>query len=176
MQSSHMNFPTPLRFPLSSVPDDFGRNLRDARISKGWSQARLGSAAGLQRETIVRLEAGARRPCPDSVFRLRTALGLEPTELVPDWPEWSPIGMLEMGARSRERRRALNLSMIEVAAAAGVSVSTLSRFERDIRWEAGSLLEGPPGSGPTEAAERLAVALGFADAQAHSRWCYTSAD
>jgi transcriptional regulator with XRE-family HTH domain len=174
-----MHFSPPLRFPLSSVPDGFGTTLRDARKARKWTQARLAAAAGVERETVARLEAQRllppeaprRRPAADTVFRLQAALDLMPGELVQTWPEWSPVGLGTSGARSRARRRDLGLSLKEVASTAGISAATLSRFERDIRWETNSLLYAGPGAAPTPAAEALARALRFPDAKAHANWC-----
>lgn len=174
-----MEFSPPLRFPLSSVPEGFGTTLRDAREARGWTQARLAAAAGIKRETVARLEtqrlrspeAPRRRPAADTVFRLQAALNLLPGELVQTWPEWSPVGLSTPGARSRARRRDLGLSLKAVASTAGISAATLSRFERDIRWETKSLLDAGPSAGPTQAAEALARALGFANAKAHANWC-----
>lgn len=174
-----MQFFPPLRFPLSSVPEGFGTTLRDAREARGWTQARLAAVAGIKRETVARLEAQGlrppetprRRPAADTVFRLEAALDLMPGELVQTWPEWSPVGLSTPGARSRARRRDLGLSLKKVASTAGISSATLSRFERDIRWETKSLLDAGPGAVPTPAAEALARALGFSNAKAHANWC-----
>ena len=170
MQNSHMKFSSPLRFPLSSVPKDFGRSLRSARLARRWTQARLAKAAGLKRETIARLECGVRRPAADTVFRLEAALDLD-GELVPAWPEWKPIGLPSMGARSRERRRGLGLSLAEVAEVAGVSVSTLSRFEREFQWNATGLLDASGDGPPSAEAIGLSRALGFNSAFEHAAWC-----
>lgn len=179
VQTSYMQFFPPISFPLCSVPEGFGTALRDARKARGWTQARLAEAAGIKRETVAQLEAQRllppaatrRRPAADTVFRLQAALDLMPGELVEAWPEWSPIGSSSRGARSRARRRELGLSLTEVASAAGISAATLSRFERDIRWETKSLLDAGPGAAPTSAAEALARALRFSDAKAHANWC-----
>lgn len=143
------------------------------RAARGWSQGKLATRAGLARETVARLEAGGRPPIADTVFRLEAALDLLPGELVPAWPEWAPISLATWGARSRERRRALGLGLAEVAAAAGVSDSTLSRFEREIGRS--TLLEtvaGDMGGGPvTLPRASFSHALGFADPAAHAAFC-----
>jgi transcriptional regulator with XRE-family HTH domain len=165
-----MKFSSPLRFPLSSVPSDFGRSLRAARLARHWTQARLAKGAGLRRETVARLECGGRRPAADTVFRLEAALGLD-GGLVPAWPEWKPIGLPSMGARSRERRRDLGLSLEAVAGLAGVSAATLSRFEREFQWNSASILDTSGDKPSSEEATRLARALGFSSAPEHAAWC-----
>lgn len=148
--------------------------LRDARRARGWTQARLAERAGVGRETVVRLERGARPPTGDTVFRLEAALDLQSRRLVPGWREWQPIGSLSLGARSRERRRSLGLTLREVATAAGISPATLSRFEREerrtpslVRIETSEL----GGEWGHLVSEPLARALGFASLAEHDSYC-----
>lgn len=147
-------------FPVTAVPDGFGGMLRDARVARRWSQERLALRSGLDRRTVGRLERGA-PPTADSVFRLAHALELDPWELVPGWPEWHQVDVPGVGPRTRKRRRELGLSLAAVAAAAGVSDATLSRRERGVSGD----------DWPDALLSRLAVALGFADADAYRRYC-----
>jgi transcriptional regulator with XRE-family HTH domain len=168
-----MSFSSPMIFPSSVVPVGFGQAVAVRRAQMGWSQARLARETGLRRETIVRLEAGHRTPTADSVFRLQSAMDMEPGELVPDWPEWNPIGLATYGARTRRRRRELGLSLTTVAAAAGVSAATLSRFERE-KGRLHAVLQDTTAhaDGPARAIEGgLARALRFADAGCYRRYC-----
>jgi transcriptional regulator with XRE-family HTH domain len=155
-----MSFLPSFKFPKSAIPSSFGFEIATARKARRWTQARLASAAGLTRETIARLENGHRRPEADTVFRLRAALELEPDALIPAWPEWSPIGTPALGARSRERRRAVGLSLQQVASRIGVSGATLSRFERELS-----------GSSVAVNLEALASALGFEDCDDFRSYC-----
>lgn len=156
------------------IPSDFGQRLRAERRLQGWTQAKLAARSGLERATIVRLERGVRVPTADTIFRLESALDFSATRFVMGWREWSPIGETEPGARSRARRRELGLSLAEVAALAGVSSATLSRFEREER-RTPSLLRIVTSEHGGEWAyltsERLAVALGFASLDDHIRYC-----
>jgi len=154
--------------------------LRDARVARGWTQARLAARSGVGRATVGRLEAGAgsgrapRRPVADTVFRLAAALDKDAWALVPGWAEWAPVGTASLGARSRDRRRSLGLSLDTVAAAAGVSTATLSRFEREERQvpslvrvetsELGGRWEYP-------VSLKLARALGFDSVDEHAGFC-----
>jgi len=155
-----MSFLPSFKFPKSAIPISFGFELLKARTARRWTQARLASAAGLTRETIARLENGHRRPEADTVFRLRAALELEPYALIPAWPEWSPIGTPALGARSRQRRRDAGLSLQQVASRIGVSVATLSRFEREM--SANSVAVD---------LQALAAALGFEDGNDFRGYC-----
>lgn len=163
-----------LTFSPSAVPNDFGERLAREREAARWSQARLAKRAGLRRETISRLERGSVKPVADTVFRLEQALDLTPGTPVPCWPEWAPLRSTSFGAGSRRRRRALKLSLAEVAISAGVSPATLSRFERETsaspllvrveRTELGTefhYLVNP----------KFAEALGFENTKTHERWC-----
>lgn len=159
-----------LTFRSEMIPDDFGVTLASARSARGWTQGRLARACGVRRETISRLEAGRRRPTADVVFRLQAALDLEPGELVPTWPEWSPVGLPTQSARTRDRRRERRIPLRDAAAAAGVSIATLSRFERGVGPVPRKLDIDDPD--PPEAAKlALAQLLGFADVAEYARHC-----
>ncbi|USU05694.1 helix-turn-helix domain-containing protein [Sphingomonadaceae bacterium OTU29LAMAA1] len=165
-----------MRFPSSAVPVGFGQAVAERRAQMGWSQARLARETGLSRETIARLETGRRTPTADSVFRLQSAMDMEPGELVPAWPEWNPIGLPTYGARTRQRRRELRLSLTTVAAAAGISVATLSRFEREQGHLHTTLQEAhaPTGAKAHLVERGLALALHFADAGCYRRYCLSA--
>ena len=81
--------------------------------------------------------------------------------LVPLWPEWEPLGFGGHGPRTRERRRALNLTGAELAKSAGVSEATLSRYERGTGCS--PVLLKRIGEKHYACNEKLAQALGFAD-------------
>jgi len=167
-----------MRFPRAAIPDGIGSAVFNARRERGWTQQRLADKAGLQRETIVRLENGDRMPAGDTIFRLEAALGPLPGGLVPAWPEWSPVGTAVPGPRSRERRRALGLSISEVAAAAGVSPATICRFELEI-GSSPSLTRSQIRDGMIEILALTNVGfadvLGFADPAEHFSYCLRGA-
>lgn len=56
--------------------------LKDVRERKALSQAELAALAGVNRSTIVRLEAGVDDPQPRTVRKLAQALGMDPAELM----------------------------------------------------------------------------------------------
>ncbi len=150
--------------------------MREARRLKGWTQARLAKRLGLSRETISRLERSRRKPTSDTVFRIEHSLELDliASGLVAEWREWAPLRSSEPGPRSRERRRKLGMSLAGLGAAAGVSASTLSRFERQERRTPSLLRIETSELGGEWAflrSERLATALGFASIEEHERYC-----
>lgn len=105
----------------------------------------------------------------DTLLRLADAMSLDVTALVPAWPEGAAIGAAGHGFRTRERRRALGISLARLAAAAGVSEATMSRFERGLS-SGRSVLSGDPAD-PSSACLRLASALGFGSFEEYDRHC-----
>jgi transcriptional regulator with XRE-family HTH domain len=60
----------------------FGRNLKQARKERGWTQEDLGHAADLHSTEIGRLERGAREPRLSTIVRLARALKVTAADLV----------------------------------------------------------------------------------------------
>lgn len=61
--------------PPRTLPSAIGRAIARLRTSKGWSQERLASEAGLGRVTIARLETGARQTgTPETLRAIARAL------------------------------------------------------------------------------------------------------
>src|SRR4051794_40665005 len=58
----------------------FGARLRRHRLRAGLTQEGLAERAGLSPRGVIHLERGTRRPYPDTVQRLVSALGLAPEE------------------------------------------------------------------------------------------------
>jgi transcriptional regulator with XRE-family HTH domain len=150
--------------PRAAAPKAAGRLVRSSRREQGLSQRGLANLAGLSRRTVQRIEQGE-IPSADTIMRLESALDLPEGSLAPDWD--LPPGPIECdyGARVRARRRALGLSLEELAVAVGVSPATLSRFERGItvphRWFA-EWIDAAGRARVAIVAKPLAAALGFA--------------
>jgi len=134
-------------FPgLVALHSDLGDRLRQARNGPkgegiGHKQEMLAHAAGISRSTLPRIENGHVVPRMDTLERLMAALDVA-NDVVGE-PGLTGAGQLmsprsikdakdaDLGARLREQRRLLRLSIAEVAvAAAGVSAAQLSRVER----------------------------------------------
>ena len=162
----------------SAIPDGVGQTVRTARRSRRWTQQRLADRSGLSRKTVCRVEAGG-APDADTLLRVCEALALPVLELVPAWakPEDDDppsLGDPLFGYRVRRRRRELGIRLEEAAAAAGVSVSTLSRFER--LASASTVLLKPLYADDPDGEVRLendglAKLLGFADTDALNAYC-----
>jgi transcriptional regulator with XRE-family HTH domain len=98
-----------------------GAALRTARKRRGWSQADLAAAAGVAEGSVAAWENGASAPTVSRLRLAADALGLTVADLI------SPGRSAPTLARLRE---AAGLTLVEAAALAGISKSTLYRAER----------------------------------------------
>ena len=62
--------------------ETFGRNVRQTRKSKGWTQEQLAFEAGVKRAYLSEIENGQRNVSLDVVEKLATALGVSPDSLM----------------------------------------------------------------------------------------------
>jgi transcriptional regulator with XRE-family HTH domain len=67
-----------------SIQSQFGKNVRLARETKGWSQDRLSEESGLHRTYISGIERGVRNPTIEIVHVMAKALGTEIPSLFVD--------------------------------------------------------------------------------------------
>ena len=61
----------------------FGDRLRELRAAAELTQAALAEKAGIQVNSVARLERGAYQPSWDVVRKLAAALGVEPNDFLP---------------------------------------------------------------------------------------------
>ncbi|MBL0920726.1 MAG: helix-turn-helix transcriptional regulator [Phycisphaerales bacterium] len=70
--------------PLQPAPAcDFSANLRAERARAGLTQAELAERAGLNPASIGSYERGVTKPQIDTLCRIASALGVEPSLLLP---------------------------------------------------------------------------------------------
>lgn len=62
--------------------ETFGRNVRQARKDKGWTQEQLAFEAGVKRAYLSEVENGQRNVSLDVVEKLAKALGVSPEILM----------------------------------------------------------------------------------------------
>lgn len=65
----------------NEILSKFGRQLRNLRKAKGWSQEKLAQEAGLHRTYVGAVERGERNISLQNIHRLAQALGITVKEL-----------------------------------------------------------------------------------------------
>ena len=151
------------------------------RIATGLSRVALARAAGVAPRTLARIERGEQRPVPATLRALARALGRDVGDLAPGWDrdeeERVTSGAVAPGLGLRALRRRAGLSLAAAATAAGVSPSTLSRFERGLHAprRLTAIGDGEHGAASIDSlaitSTRLAAVLGFHSAAALTRAC-----
>ena len=138
--------------------------VRGARIGRRLTQAELADLTGLRCETIYRLERG-RGAHTDTLARIATALSLPNEHFMEAIDYSSSLFGHPRRTPLRARRRELGLTLEHCAAAAGVSATTLSRFERGNEHYPSICEVGRFGRAWAIHNDGLAHALSFADAE-----------
>ena len=113
-----------------SLQNRLGKELKQARKSKGWTQAYLASSARLSVPTVRYLERGL--GSLSSFFRVLEALGLEPAGR-------NLSGGQSLGQRLANMRKRRNLSQRGLAALVGVTAPTIVALERANRGRLATL-------------------------------------
>ena len=102
------------------IPRFSGSRLHAARTARGWTRGRLGVAVGVTITSVASWERGARSPTAATLQKLAAILDVAPGDLLDiSQGEWGQI----------EWRVTNGLEQKEVAAALGVSPTTLSAVE-----------------------------------------------
>jgi transcriptional regulator with XRE-family HTH domain len=73
---------TATEFADMTLIETFGRNVRQARKDKGWTQEQLAFEAGVKRAYLSEVENGQRNVSLDVVEKLARALDVEPSTLM----------------------------------------------------------------------------------------------
>lgn len=126
----------PPAFRRRDLPPDIGRRVLDARIRAGLSRTELADGVGVHYRTLARVERGTQVPGVTTLRGIARACREDIGRLAPAWEddqeELEASGLGSPGPAVRARRLELGLTLGQVARASGVSVSTLSRFERGL--------------------------------------------
>ncbi len=77
---------------VAKVYETIGRRLHDIRKAKGITQAVVASEAGLTRQSVANIEHGRQRFMVHTLLDAARALGVPPTDLLPQ-PEGSEVTM-----------------------------------------------------------------------------------
>lgn len=157
---------------------NLGKTIASVRDALRLSQRSLARRAGVNHRTVSRIERG-QRPSPHTLQCIAGALGVEIEDLCPQWGKVMfsrQHGVALLGLGLRDVRLRAGVTMQIAAAAAGVSLATLSRFERGMfvvpRQIAARGGLGSADDDPVIVSEKLAKALGFGSAQALTEKCY----
>lgn len=70
--------------PKHLTKQEFGRRLYRLIIARGWNQSELARQANLPRDSISTYVRGVALPTPKSLRALADALGVQPTDLLPN--------------------------------------------------------------------------------------------
>ena len=160
-------------YPRGLVPPKLGRRVRKLREKKKWSQERLARAVGVSRKTISRLERDVMPHVPgsDLVHALERALGITHKQrLVKRWHPPADEGSFTLEARAKLARRTAGLSLVSLSKKSGVSIATLSRFERGLGGTV-RILKPAYGNAYRIDDDDYAKALGFLGAREMDAYC-----
>lgn len=69
---------------MDGLYKEFGRLLRQRRTEAGLTQSQVASRVGLTRTSITNIERGTQHIALHQLFRLASAVGVGPTDLLPD--------------------------------------------------------------------------------------------
>lgn len=140
-----------LAFSRGRLPQCLGDVIATVRKGAGLARIDLASAAGIAPRTLARIERGAQRPSPPTLRAVAAALGLRLGQLAPLWAEDEGerviSGAVAPGVAVRVLRIRRGLTQADVAAAAKISVATLSRFERGLHAPRGITALGDRANG-----------------------------
>jgi transcriptional regulator with XRE-family HTH domain len=127
-----------------------GACLRSYRRELGYTYAQFGCVLGMSEEHLRRLETGtwASPPSPRLRARMEDVLGMTlPDVREPAQPrrrratDMFPVAPQTLGRLLRQRRLALELSQVAVAARIPVHVTAISRWEKDRTRPSARMLE-----------------------------------
>jgi len=70
--------------PKALTKEEFGRRLHAEIINRGWNQSEMARQSGLRRDAISTYVRGTVLPSPSALQKLANALGVQPTDLLPN--------------------------------------------------------------------------------------------
>lgn len=129
----------PPHFVRRSLDKSVGCRVRKHREASKISRNDLAGDAAIAPNTLARIERGDQLPTEETLRRIADALGMPLGLLAHDWAadelERITTGAEHLGVGLRQLRIGRSITLAEAAGTAGVSVSTLSRFERALHGE-----------------------------------------
>ena len=110
-----------------------GMRLEEARVLKGLRQYELAQKVGVGNSTISRFERGLEGVSPNIFNRIAIALDCDPTWLLTGKTAIEISSAPSVGARLELARILKGLRQKELAQRLGLSINTISMYERDLR-------------------------------------------
>lgn len=136
MKSRPMNRTGPHSFLRVDLPADLAARVFSARRRAGLSRRHAAARAGVDYRTLARIERGAQLPSMATLLAIARSWRIDLVDLAPAWradqDEIEVSGLQSPGPALRRIRKARGVSLTSAAAAAGVALATLSRFERGL--------------------------------------------
>ncbi len=181
MQTRTMPHDDRLPFHRANLPPKAGARLLQKRRATGRTRRAVAGEAGLAPRTLARIERCQQAPQWITVKRLCDVLGMDPYSVAPRWDSDSydvPIDHEAVpGLGLRALRRARGMTLRQLSEATGISIPTLSRYERGLI--ASRLLGGRQDQPAVPYSERdlllendrVAFALGCRDSEALRKAC-----
>ena len=129
----------PPRFARRCLDKSVGYRVRKRREASGISRNDLAGDAAIAPHTLARIERGHQLPTEDTLRRIAGVLRVPVGLLAPNWAtddrERIVMGTEHLGLGLCQIRVGRSITLTEAARAAGVSISTFSRFERGLHGE-----------------------------------------
>lgn len=181
MQTRTMGYDPHLPFQRRTLPPDAGLRLRAAREGRGLSRRAVAAQAEIAPRTLARIERGAQRPTWSTLDRLCEVLQVEVSTVaarwLKDWTDLPTSASAAPGLGLRALRRSQGVTLVDLSKASGISVATLSRFERGL-VASRTLLKGPVSHDQEDVEienDRLAAAFGLTDSSQLRMACLAAA-
>ncbi|WP_312353921.1 helix-turn-helix domain-containing protein [Aminipila sp.] len=103
-----------------------GKNIKNARKSKGLSQSELGEALSVSQAMIAQYENGVRNPKIETLYKIAHTLGVHPFDLIEESTPTTTIG--KNIQRFREK---MNLTQEQLGEIVELDTETIQQYELD---------------------------------------------
>lgn len=134
MKTRHMKIETTPFFQRNQLPAKVGAAIAAKREAAELTRRELADQAGIDYWTLGRIERNKQRPTPETLRSLAAVLNIPMDEFCETWgkvEEDRPrAGVVCFGVGFRGIRQSAGITLKQVAATTGISISTLCRFER----------------------------------------------
>lgn len=67
----------------NKINSEICRNIKEARLKKGWTQKEVAEKAGMDANSYAKIEQGRSRPFGVTLAKIIKALGVKPSDIIP---------------------------------------------------------------------------------------------